>query len=98
GTPLVADVSSDFLALRRDYRRFALLYAGAQKNAGPAGVTLVVVRKSFLETANTGLPTILAYKTFADAHSLYNTPPCFAIYVVGLVLQWIESEGGLAAI
>lgn len=95
--PLVADSSSDFLALRREYSRFALLYAGAQKNAGPAGVTMVVARKSFLETANADIPTILAYKTHADAHSLYNTPPCFAVYVVGLVLKWLQAEGGLDA-
>ena len=97
-TPLVADGSSDFLALDRDYSKFALLYAGAQKNAGPAGVTMVLVRKSFLETANTNIPAILAYKTFADANSLYNTPPCFAVYVVGLVLKWVEEQGGLAAV
>ena len=97
-TPLVGDISSDFMALERDYDRFSLLYAGAQKNAGPAGVTVVVIRKSFLETAQTAIPTMLAYKTFADAHSLYNTPPCFAVYVVGLVLKWVEAQGGLAAV
>ncbi len=94
-TPLVADSSSDFLALRRDYSKFSLLYAGAQKNAGPAGVTMVLVKKAFLATANTSLPKIMAYQTHADAHSLYNTPPCFAIYVVGLVLKWVEEQGGL---
>lgn len=98
GTPLVADGSSDFLALDRDYSKFSLLYAGAQKNAGPAGVTMVVLRKSFLETANTNVPKILAYKTFAEANSLYNTPPTFAVFVVGLVLKWVENEGGLKAI
>ena len=97
-TPLVADSSSDFLALRRDYSRFALLYAGAQKNAGPAGVTMVVLRKSFLETARTDQPKILSYQTFADNHSLYNTPPTFAVFVVGLVLKWVEEQGGLAAV
>ncbi len=95
--PLVADSSSDFLALSRDYSRFSLLYAGAQKNAGPAGVTMAVVRRSFLETANTDIPKILAYQTHADTNSLYNTPPTFAIYVVGLVLKWVEEQGGLAA-
>lgn len=95
--PLVADSSSDFLALSRDYSRFSLLYAGAQKNAGPAGVTMALVRRSFLETANTGIPKILAYKTQADANSMYNTPPTFAVYVVGLVLKWVEEQGGLAA-
>ncbi len=97
-TPLVADGSSDFLALDRDYSRFSLLYAGAQKNAGPAGVTLVAARKSFLETANTNLPKIQSYKTFADAGSMYNTPPTFAVYVVGLVLKWVEAQGGLQEI
>ncbi len=95
--PLVADSSSDFLALSRDYSRFGLLYAGAQKNAGPAGVTMVLARRSFLETANTHIPKISAYKTHADANSLYNTPPTFAVYVVGLVLKWVEEQGGLAA-
>ena len=98
GAPLIADGSSDFLALNRDHSKFTLLYAGAQKNAGPAGVTMVVARKSFLATANTSLPKISAYKTFAEANSLYNTPPTFAIYVVGLVLKWVEDQGGLAAV
>lgn len=96
--PLVADASSDILARALDYSRFSLIYAGAQKNAGPAGVTLVVARKSFLETALEDLPAILAYKTHAKADSLYNTPPAFAIYVVGLVLKWIEEQGGLTVV
>ncbi|MDQ2800147.1 MAG: 3-phosphoserine/phosphohydroxythreonine transaminase [Armatimonadota bacterium] len=97
-TPLVADASSDYLALERDYSKFSLIYGGAQKNVGPAGVTLVVARKSFLQQANTGLPKILSYKTFLDNRSLYNTPPTFAVYVVDLVLKWIEAEGGLRVI
>lgn len=97
-TPLVADASSDYLALERDYSKFSLIYGGAQKNIGPAGVTLVVARKSFLQEANSGLPKILSYKTFLENRSLYNTPPTFAVYVVDLVLKWIESEGGLPAI
>ena len=97
-TPLVADSSSDFLALERDYAKFSLIYAGAQKNAGPAGVTMVVVKKTFLDTANTNIPKIFAYKTHADAHSLYNTPPCFAVFCVGLVLKWVEEQGGLAKV
>ncbi len=96
--PLVADASSDILARDLDYSRFSLLYAGAQKNAGPAGVTLVVARKEFLTQAHDDVPIILAYKTHAKADSLYNTPPAFAIYVVGLVLKWIENQGGLAAV
>ena len=71
---------------------------GRQKNAGPAGVTLVVARKDYLETAREDIPAILAYKTHAKANSLYNTPPAFAIYVVGLVLKWIEEQGGLSVV
>jgi phosphoserine aminotransferase len=97
-TPLVADTSSDFLALRRDYSKFSFLYGGAQKNVGPAGVVLAVAKKSFLATANTDLPKIYSYSTFLENRSLFNTPPTFAIYVVGLVLKWIEAEGGLEAI
>jgi len=98
GAPLVADASSDILARALDYSRFTLLYAGAQKNAGPAGVTLVVARKTFLEQANDDVPTYLSYKTHLKHDSLYNTPPVFAIYVVGLVLKWIEAQGGLRAL
>jgi len=97
-TPLVADMSSDYLALERDYSKFALMYGGAQKNIGPAGVTLVVARKSFLAEASPDLPKIYSYNTFLESRSLYNTPATFPIYVVGLVLKWIEGEGGLKAI
>jgi phosphoserine aminotransferase len=96
--PLVSDMSSDFLAVQRDFSSFGLIYAGAQKNAGPSGVTVVVARKSFLAEAGGNVPTILSYKTYWEKDSLYNTPPCFAIYVVGLVAQWIENQGGLAAV
>lgn len=96
--PLVADVSSDFMARTLDYSRFSLFYAGAQKNAGPAGVTIVVARKSYLEQASDDIPSMLSYKTFAKADSLYNTPPVFPIYVVGLVLKWIEEQGGLMVV
>jgi Phosphoserine aminotransferase len=82
----------------RDYSKLNLLYAGAQKNAGPAGVTLVVARKSFLAEANEDVPAMLGYKTHAKTDSLYNTPPAFAIYVVGLVLKWIEQQGGVSAL
>ena len=75
-----------------------MIYSGAQKNAGPSGVTLVVARKSFLDTAKPNLSTILSYKTHRDSNSLYNTPPVFSIFVVGLVLKWIESQGGLTGI
>lgn len=96
--PLVADASSDIMAKSLDYSRFHLIYAGAQKNAGAAGVTLVIARKSYLEQAHDDRPAILSYKTHAKADSLYNTPPVFGIYVVGLVLKWIEEQGGLTVV
>ncbi len=96
--PLIGDISSDIMAKNIDYSKFHLFYAGAQKNAGPAGVTLVVARKSYLEQGSDDLPAILSYKTHAKADSLYNTPPTFAIYVVGLVLKWVEAQGGLAGV
>ncbi len=95
--PLVADMSSDFLWRPFDANRFHLIYAGAQKNIGPAGVTVVVVRKSWVQQANENLPTMLKYATYVDKQSLYNTPPVFAIYMVRNVLQWVRDEGGLAA-
>jgi phosphoserine aminotransferase len=96
GVPLVADMSSDIMSRPFDPAPFGLFYAGAQKNIGPAGVTLVVVREDFLAGAEKNLPTMLRYGTFADKNSLYNTPPCFAIYAVQLVLKWIEETvGGL---
>ncbi|MBI3925381.1 MAG: 3-phosphoserine/phosphohydroxythreonine transaminase [Armatimonadetes bacterium] len=95
--PLVCDASSDFLHRPVDIEKYALIYAGAQKNIGPAGVTLVVVRDDFLKSkTTTPLPTMLDYRIMADNQSLYNTPPCFSIYVVGLVAQWLLEEiGGL---
>ena len=96
--PLVADMSSDIASRRLDYKKFALFYAGAQKNLGPAGVTLVVVRNDFLAKGKQGLPTMFTYKTFADNKSLYNTPPVFGVYIMKLVLEWIKNKGGLAGI
>ncbi|MCW3053521.1 MAG: phosphoserine aminotransferase apoenzyme [Chthonomonadales bacterium] len=96
--PLIADASSDIMARALDYSRFHLIYAGAQKNAGPAGVTMVIARKDYLDRANDDIPTVFSYKTHAKADSLYNTPPAFAIYVVGLVLKWIEAQGGVTAV
>jgi phosphoserine aminotransferase len=93
--PLVADMSSDIASRRRDFKKLSLIYAGAQKNLGPAGVTLVVIRDDFLAKANKGLPTLLSYRTHADNKSLYNTPPVFGIYIMKLVLEWIKSKGGL---
>jgi phosphoserine aminotransferase len=95
--PLVADMSSDLLWRPFDANRFHLIYAGAQKNIGPAGVTVVILRKSWLERANKGLPTMLSYATYSEKDSLYNTPPCFAIYMVRNVLEWLKDEGGLEA-
>lgn len=96
--PLVCDASSDFLSRPLDVSRYALLYAGAQKNAGPAGVTIVIVREDWLARIPDGLPTMLDYRTHVKHRSLYNTPPVFAIYVVGLMLEYLEAQGGLAAV
>ncbi len=95
--PLVADMSSDILWRPVDANRFHLIYAGAQKNIGPSGVTIVIIRKSWLERANKGLPTMLSYATHSSKDSLYNTPPTFAIYMVRNVLEWLKDNGGLAA-
>jgi len=91
--PLVADMSSEFFSRKLDYSRFSLIYAVAQKNIGPAGVTLVVVRKSMLEKQKRTLPGILSYKAEADNNSVLNTPPVFAIYCSLLTLRWIHSIG-----
>ncbi|MFC1872829.1 3-phosphoserine/phosphohydroxythreonine transaminase [Chloroflexota bacterium] len=96
--PLVADMSSDIASRRMDFKKFSLIYAGAQKNLGPAGVTLVIIRDDFLAKGKTGLPAMLSYKTYADNKSLYNTPPVFSIYVMKLVLEWIKSKGGLLGV
>ncbi|MCG3207101.1 MAG: Phosphoserine aminotransferase [Anaerolineae bacterium] len=94
--PLVADMSSDILSRPVDVARFGLIFAGAQKNIGPAGITLVIVRQELVERAPKSLPAILQYRTFSKNNSLYNTPSTFTIYMVGLVLNWIEQQGGLA--
>ncbi|MBL0712412.1 MAG: 3-phosphoserine/phosphohydroxythreonine transaminase [Desulfosarcina sp.] len=96
GVPLIADMSSDIMSRPFDAAPFGLIYAGAQKNIGPAGVCMVIVREDLLERIPSGLPTMLNYATYADKNSMYNTPPCFAIYMVQLVLKWIEETvGGL---
>ncbi|MEF3274103.1 MAG: 3-phosphoserine/phosphohydroxythreonine transaminase [Chloroflexus sp.] len=95
--PLVADMSSDFLSRPFDARKFALIYAGAQKNLGPAGVTIVVIRQDLIDRGRKDLPVIMSYATFARNNSLYNTPPVFAVYMVNLVLEWIKDQGGLTA-
>jgi phosphoserine aminotransferase len=97
--PLVCDMSSDILSRQLDFSKFSLIYAGAQKNLGPAGVTLVVVKKAWVEEkAKTNIPTILKYKTHVAKESMFNTPPVFPIYVVGKTLEWIKNEGGLGVI
>ncbi len=96
--PLVADMSSDILSRPLETQRFALIYAGAQKNLGPAGVTIVVIHDAFLRRTSPNLPVMLRYGTHVKNRSLYNTPPVFAVYMVNLVLAWIEEQGGLAAI
>ena len=95
--PLVADISSCVLSEPLDVSKFGLLFAGAQKNLAPAGVTLVIVREDLIPEVDAclpGTPTMLAYKTHADNGSMYNTPPCYTIYVLGKVLHWIEKNGG----
>ncbi len=96
GTPLIADMSSDIFSRPFDVNPFGLIYAGAQKNMGPAGVCMVVVRDDMLEQVPDNLPTMLKYTTYAAKNSMFNTPPCFAIYTVQLVLKWMEETiGGL---
>ena len=97
GVPLVADTSSDMFSRPIDVTRYGLIYAGAQKNLGPSGIVLVIVRDDLVELGPTGLPTMMQYRTYAKEKSLHNTPPTMAIYVVGLVLKWIRETGGLAA-
>lgn len=96
--PLIADLSSEFMSRPLDYSKFSMFYAGAQKNIGPAGVTMVVLKNSFLETANTNVPTMLKYKTHADKGSMFNTPPCVNVFVVGETFKWILNQGGLEAV
>jgi phosphoserine aminotransferase len=96
--PLVADMSSDIASRQIDVNKYGLIFAGAQKNLGPSGATVVILRKDLAERAERNLPTVLQYRTHIKEHSLYHTPPTFAVYVVGLVLEWIESEGGISAI
>jgi phosphoserine aminotransferase len=96
--PLIADMSSEMVSRQLDFKKFSLIYAGAQKNLGVAGVTLVVIRDDFLAKAKKGVPTLLSYKTHVDNKSLYNTPPVFGVYILKLVLEWIKSKGGLAGI
>lgn len=96
--PLIADMSSDILNRPIDGEKFALIYAGAQKNLGPAGVTVVAIRKDLLENNPKGISAMLRYETHAKNDSMYNTPPVFSVYMLNLVLRWIKGQGGLVAI
>lgn len=96
--PLVADMSSHILSRPIDVSHYGLIYAGAQKNIGPAGLTIVIIREDLVGQAVEGTPTMLNYKTHADHGSMYNTPPTYAIYIAGLVFKWLKAQGGLSAI
>ena len=96
--PLVADISSTYLSRPIDVSRFGLIYGGAQKNIGPAGLTIVIIRKDLLGKAQPRPPTMLDYKAQADNDSMLNTPPSYGIYIAGLVFKWIKAQGGLAVI
>jgi phosphoserine aminotransferase len=96
--PLVADTSSDMFSRPIDVSKYGLIYAGAQKNLGPSGVTLVIIREDLLSRSNPLLHTMLSYAVHAGNGSMYNTPPCFGIYLMGLVMRWALAQGGLAAI
>jgi phosphoserine aminotransferase len=96
--PLVSDTSSDMFSRPIDVARHALIYAGAQKNMGPAGVTVVIIREDLLARSAASLPVMLSYAVHAENGSLYNTPPVFAIYMLGLVTRWLIAQGGLRAV
>src|SRR5574344_1804795 len=93
GSPLIADMSSDILSCPRDYNKFTMVYAGAQKNLGPAGMAVVVIRKDFAAKGSATIPTMLQYRTFVDEDSLYNTPPCWSIYMFMLTMRWVKAQG-----
>lgn len=96
GVPIVCDMSSDFMSRPFDVKPFGMIYGGAQKNIGPSGAAMVIIRRDMLERTPENIPTFLKYTTFAEKNSMFNTPPCFVIYVTGLVLKWIEETiGGL---
>jgi phosphoserine aminotransferase len=96
GIPLIADMSSNILSEVYDVNKFGLIYAGAQKNMGPAGVCAVIIRKDLIGNAMDITPTMLNYQTHADKDSMFNTPPCYSIYICGLVYEWVKANGGVA--
>jgi len=96
--PLVADMSSDIAAPPIDVKKYGVIFAGAPEKSWPSGVTVVIVRKDLAERADKNLPTLLQYRTHIKEKSLYPHAPTFAVYIVGLVLEWIESEGGIPGI
>jgi phosphoserine aminotransferase len=95
--PLIADMSSDILSRKIDASKFAMIYAGAQKNLGPSGVTVVILREDLLKDTPKNIPTMLRYSTYLKNNSLYNTPPVYSVYMVNLVLKWVKRNGGLTA-
>ena len=97
GVPLIADTSSDIFSRPIEVARYGMIYAGAQKNLGPSGVVLVIIRNDLVEVGSKDLPTMLQYRTYAKENSMYNTPNTFGIYVMGEVFKWIKAEGGLGA-
>ncbi len=97
GKPLVCDMSSDIFSRPAEFGKHSMIYAGAQKNLGPSGVTVVAIRDDFLAKAHDDLPTMMSYKVFKEKFSMHNTPPCFSIYILNLVLRWLKKNGGLAA-
>ena len=98
GGTLICDASSDIFSRPIDVSKYGMIYAGAQKNLGPSGVTLVIIRDDLVEAGNDSLPPMLQYRTYAENDSMYNTPPAFGIYLVGRVCQWLLDQGGLTAI
>jgi phosphoserine aminotransferase len=96
--PLIGDMSSDIFSRQLDWKKFDMIYAGAQKNIGPSGATLVIIKESLLGKVNRQIPTILDYRSHIKDNSLHNTPSTFAIYVCMLTLRWLKAQGGLAAV
>jgi phosphoserine aminotransferase len=98
GSTLICDASSDIFSRQIDVSKYGMIYAGAQKNLGPSGVTLVIIRDDLIAAGNKSIPAMLQYRTYAENDSMYNTPPAFGIYLVGRVCQWLLDQGGLTAI